>query len=371
MTIVKKLVTAGLLMTAGVSSGWANSPAKTQDPFIAQENLVEQAHQLMDERARQDFSGALLVAVNGNIVLNQGYGQSHQQQQIPFTTDTVIDINSITKQFIGAAILRLEEQEKLTSWDRLGQHLPGLKTHLADITLHQLLTHSSGLTEDTGDDYAPLTLPQLIDTLNDQPLSYPEGTHHYSNLGYSLLTAVVERVSGQSIDQFLATQFFKPLKLAHTGYVLPGVTDEQVAHGYQDDKDWGRPNDKRWLADGPYWNLRGNGGLLSTPKDMFTWFTALRSDKVFSELSRKKLFGLHSQEQLGVQSFYGYGWVTQIFGDGKHMIWHDGGNGIFSVDLKYYPESDTFFFMVGNRAEQQIWESSNALHRIIRRHFKN
>ena len=361
MKRVKQVIFAGVLLASCMLPAWG----KTAEP--GNTAFRQAISQLMNSRAGEGFSGALLVARKGEVVISRGYGQSNRQANTPFTGETVIDINSVTKQFIGAAILRLEAQGKLTSYDRLGQHLPGLKGHLAGITLHQLLTHSSGLTDATGDDYAPLTLPQLIDQLNSQPLSHPEGTYHYSNLGYSLLTAVVEQSSGQSIDEFLTTQFFNPLGMRHTGYRLPGFSEAQVAHGYRDGEDWGRPNDKPWMKDGPYWNLRGNGGLLSTPGDMYTWFKALRTDQVFSEAARHKLFGLHVQEQPGTQSFYGYGWVTQIFKDGKHLIWHDGGNGIFSVDLKYYPESDVFFFLVGNQAEQQIWPTSLALHKLIRR----
>jgi len=316
----------------------------------------------------KNFSGAIGIysASNNDFERHFALGFANKEKATPFSTDTVTDMGSLTKQFTGAAIVRLVSQNKLSAQDKLGQHLSGLKPHLANVTLHQLLTHSAGITEETGDDYASFTLQDLLQQLNQQPLAYKVGTHHYSNLGYSLLTAVIEKVSGLSYEQFLRKEFFQPLGMSHTGYQLPGFTDNEVAFGYEDTDNWGQSHNKNWAKDGPYWNLRGNGGILSTVSDMAKWVKALHGEQVFSTKEKALLFGHHVQEHPKLQSFYGYGWVGEdINNKGNKIIWHNGSNGIFTAEVRYYPQDDLFFIVVSNQAETPTWNVAEPLHQVI------
>ena len=314
-----------------------------------------------------DFSGALLVAHGDKIILSKGFGYSNKSEQVRFSERTVVDVGSITKQFTGAAILKLEMQGKLSTDDKLSKYIPLLGKHLSDITLHELLTHTSGITDETGDDYDEITKDKLIARLNSAPLSFPKGSHNYSNIGYSLLALVVENISDQSFDEFLNVSFFKPIGMMQTGYVVPEFADSHVAHGYQGVKDWGRPNAKNWQSDGPYWNLRGNGGILSTAHDMYLWHLALQTQSVLSKSAKVKLFGKHAREFPNTESYYGYGWVIEEFEDGEKMIWHNGGNGIFSADFRSYPDKSIFYFIAGNHSDNQVWEISERLHKYIRK----
>lgn len=314
-----------------------------------------------------DFSGVLLVAQGDRIILSKGFGYSNKSEQTLFSEQTVVSIGSITKQFTGAAILKLEMQGKLSTDDKVSEYIPLLGKHLSDITLHELLTHTSGITDETGDDYDEITKDKLIASLNATPLSYPKGSHKYSNIGYSLLALVVENVSNQSLDEFLNLSFFKPIGMKQTGYVVPNFVDSHVAHGYRGAKDWGRPNTKNWQSDGPYWNLRGNGGILSTAHDMYLWHLALQTQSVLSESAKVKLFGKHTREIPNTETYYGYGWAIEEFEDGEKMIWHNGGNGIFSADLRSYPNKSIFYFIAGNSSDNQVWDASERLHKYIRK----
>lgn len=321
---------------------------------------------VIENEIPENFSGVLLIAQGDEILLNKGFGYSNQSKQTAFDDKTVVDICSVTKQFTGAAILKLEMQGKLSTDDKLGHHINSLGKHLSDITLHELLTHTSGITDVTGDDYDEVTKDKLIQNLNATPLSFAKGSHHYSNIGYSLLAMVVEKVSDQSIDEFLNDSFFKPLGMNQTGYAVPKFVVNGVAHSYEGKKDLGRPNAKNWQSDGPYWNLRGNGGLLSTAHDMYIWHLALQTERVLSESAKVKLFGKHTREAPDAESYYGYGWVIQEFDDGERIIWHNGSDGIVSVEISYYLNESIFYFIAGNRSKSQVWPITEKLHTLIR-----
>jgi len=318
----------------------------------------------------KDFSGVLLVAQGNKVILSKGFGYSNKSKQTLFSDKTVVDIGSITKQFTGAAILKLEMQEKLSTDDRLTKHIESLGEHLSDITLHELLTHTSGITGETGDDYDEMTKAKLITHLNSSPLSFLKGSYNYSNIGYSLLGMVVEKVSGQSLDEYLNVSFFEPLGMNQTGYVVPEFLDNDVAHGYLGIKDWGRPNSKNWQPNGPFWNLRANGGILSTAHDMHLWYLALQTQSVLSEAAKIKLFGKHVLEFPNSKSYYGYGWTIEEFNDGKNLIWHNGGNGIFSADFRVYPAESMFYFIAGNQSKTSVMRLSEELHKYIRTYSK-
>ena len=128
------------------------------------------------------FSGTVLVMKDGEIVLHKGYGMADRRREIPCRPDTIFDIGSITKQFTAAAILKLEMAGKLSTNDTLGQHFPDIPSDKADITLHQLLTHTSGLDHYYGEDtnYAPRDL--ALEVFFKMPLlSVPGDEYRYSN----------------------------------------------------------------------------------------------------------------------------------------------------------------------------------------------
>lgn len=320
---------------------------------------------IVNSEDHSSFAGVVFVAVKGKVIINLGVGKSDIDHAIPFSSNTLIDIGSITKQFTASAILKLEMLGKLSTQDKASRYIPSLQGALKNVTIHELLTHTSGITEDTGGDYEKITAVGLVNHLNQMQLSYSSGSHHYSNLGYSLLALIVETVSGEPLDKFLALELFTPIGMLKTGYTHPNYNDKEVSHGYLDGKDWGYPHKKNWTESGPYWNLRGNGGMLSTAEDMYKWHNALRNKKLLSDTATEKLFAMHVREYPGTESYYGYGWVTEILPNNKKVIWHNGGNGIFSADVRYYPSSDIFYFIAGNRSDVEVYDMSDKINELV------
>ena len=246
---------------------------------VVRDSLGARLDDYLTRAAALGFAGAVLVAEDGQVILRKGYGLADRQRGIPITPETVFDIGSITKQFTAAAILKLEEQGRLSVNDPIRYYLDGVPPDKAGITIHHLLTHTAGLRDTFGDDYDVMSRDSLVALVLASDLLWEPGLRYrYSNAGYSLLGAIVEKLSGRPYERFLHDELFEPAGLTQTGYRLPAWPEERIAHGYRLGLDWGSPLDKLWAEDGPYWNLRANGGLLSTVGDLYRWNDRLKRD---------------------------------------------------------------------------------------------
>jgi CubicO group peptidase (beta-lactamase class C family) len=307
----------------------------------------------LEETLPVGASGSLVAARDGELVHCAGFGLADREARAAATCDTVYDIQSITKQFTAAAILKLELMGRLEVTDPIGTFLGPVPADKREITLHQLLTHTAGLIDALGGDYAQLTREEMVAGALASKLRWRPGAgYHYSNLGYSILAAVIEKVSGVGYEQFLAEQLFAPAGMTATGYVLPAWRPEQVAVEYDArGASHGRPFDHRWADDGPYWNLRGNGGLLTTARDMFRWHLALDGNEILDEQTKDKLFRPHVVATEGPGSSYGYGWVVQQSSDHGRVVWHDGGNDWnFSMFTRLLDERIMVFWVTNRYA---------------------
>jgi CubicO group peptidase (beta-lactamase class C family) len=299
-----------------------------------------------------DGASGTLVAARGDQMLHcQGFGLAARKPRVAAGCDTVYDVMSMTKQFTAAAILKLEMLGKLSVTDRISTHIGPVPSDKREITLHHLLTHTSGLIDGLGGDYEPLSREEVLAGALESKLRWRPGEeHHYSNLGYSVLAAIIEIASGMGYEEFLAKHLFAPARMTQTGYVLPDWRPDQVAMEYDPrGRSHGKPFDQPWADDGPYWNLRGNGGVLSTARDMFRWHVALGGDEVLDQRAKDKLFKPHVPEAPGGDSYYGYGWVVPRRAGFGRVVWHNGGNGWSYGELTRLLNPRVLVFWVTNR----------------------
>jgi len=328
--------------------------------------LTPKLEEYMIHAQKAGFSGSVLVAKDNQILIAQGYGISDKEKEIPFTADTVSSIGSVTKQFTGAGILKLQMMGKLSVKDPITQYFPDVPEDKKGITLHHLLTHTAGFPGAIGPDFDPITREEFIQLAMQTPLKREPGTlYEYSNVGYSLLGIIIELVSGKSYEQFLNQNLFKPAGLTHTGYLIPDWDKENLAHGYRGDNDWGTLLDHPWLEDGPGWHLRGNGGILSTVKDMHQWHKALEGNAVLGEEEKELYYHPHVREGENADSFYGYGWALFTTPRNTQLIAHNGGNPYFSADFLRYVEEDVVIIALANTNSYRAWKVSEALARIV------
>lgn len=246
------------------------------------------------------FSGSVLVAKDDRIVSYKAYGLADRANKIANTTDTLFDTGSIGKQFTGAAIFKLEALGKLKTSDVIGNYIQNVPPDKQAITLDHLLRHRSGLmpsqTMSPGDDFSDRD--KRVRQILEAPLNFPPGERYqYNNAAYNLLAAIIEKVSGQSYQQFLYENLFKPAGMTATmfqsgDFAVPGAKQKTVAKLYSGDEDNGSPLGRDRFA----WFWTGPGGILTTPGDFFKWHRALLGGQVLPAAAKKKYYELAELE---------------------------------------------------------------------------
>ncbi|GGZ89997.1 serine hydrolase domain-containing protein [Algibacter mikhailovii] len=312
------------------------------------------------------FSGVVLVAKNDSLVYHKAYGKKNSQPNQFNDLNTVFDICSLTKQFTGAGIMKLVMQNKLALDDRLSKYFDAVPHDKKNITIHQLLTHSSGLTDVVGDDYETITEAAFLNKVFATKLISTVGMdHHYSNIGYSLLALIIEKVSGTNYESFLNFEIFKPLKMNHTGYVIPDWDTNEIANGFLNGTESIKPNERNWSEQGPYLNLKGNGGLLSTAGDLLIWSKAIKANLILDEKSTSTYLYPHISEYLDGNSYYGYGWVIENNDLDDKLVWHNGGSDTFASDMWIYPKKGITIIVLSNKAEEYVYSITKEISNIV------
>ena len=298
--------------------------------------LHDQIDSYLQNLAESGFSGSVLVARDGEILLHEGYGLANDAVRQQMTPDTIFLFGSITKQFTAAAILHLEMQGLLDTGDRISEYLGAVPADKASITIHQLLTHSSGLRSHVfNSDFLEIARDDAIRQILGHELLFEPGTGvSYSDDAYKILAAIVEITSGQSWQSYLEDNLFRPSAMDHTGFFNDAKWEDQlVANGYYNGQDQGSPDN--WA--GPYWVLIGAGGVMTTVGDMYQWYLALQDQAVLSSEYVEKLW--RPYVSTGARSSFGYGWSivetedrgtfveTTGAGSSHNAYFHSSGDG--------------------------------------------
>ena len=323
-----------------LSTGCDTSRDEISGGDIVRGELGEKLDTYLTRIAPFGFSGALLVAKDGEVVLNKGYGMAIRSEDIANTSNTVFSTGSITKQFTAAGIMKLEMMGMLDTEDLLSRYFDNVPEDKKAITLHHLLTHTSGVVDGVGGDFEEALRDETVQKILDEPLLFCPGEEFsYSNAGYSLLAAIIEKVSDQPYEEFMHNNIFKPAGMEFTGYRIPEWTKKVVAHWYVGETDNGTPLEKPY----PYWNYIGNGGILSTTMDMYRWHLALLGNDVLSEEAKTKIFTPFLNE-------YGYGWDVLEREMGT-LIQHDGASSLgCSAEMRRYIDAGIVTMLFCNQS---------------------
>lgn len=327
----------------------------SQTISISEAKNIKKIETYLGKLEKVGFSGSLLVEQNGQKLISKGYGFRDVQKKLKNTSNTVFDIGSITKQFTAAAILKLEMKGKLHIEDKISKYFSNVPSDKSEITIHDLLRHQSGLPSVIGDDYEAITESEFIEKVWKTPLRFTNGSRFsYSNVGYSLLGMIIERVSGENYEKFLYENLWKPAEMEMTGYTRPNFDKNLIAIGYQNDDEWGKPIDKSWDKDAPFWHLKANGGILSTAEDLYKWHLALLSNKILSKEAKQKYFQPKLREGETLDSYYAYGWDVHKTKYGTTIIQHNGSNGVFYADFHRYIDDKLTIIMLSNKSQRSL-----------------
>jgi len=348
MKLIKLFLLITLLFTFFIKSNAQNISDKN--------NLGETLDEYLRRATANGFSGAVLVAKDGKIVLRKGYGWADKKNKIPITADTIFDIGSHVKAFTATAIMRLEEQGKLSTSDSITKYFPNVPADKTQITIHHLLTHTSGLDFDyfydgmKPEDRGILKDSEIyIQKVLSFPLGYETGKgRSYSNTGFSLLAAIIEKVSGQLYENYLRESIFKPAGMQQTGYTIPRNYKKLVAHGYNDGPtDYGFPWTTQWDGKTPLRDLIGNGGVLSTLDELYKWALAIQSEKIVSNKAKEKMFTVHY-----ARSDQAYGWYVSKSAKGNFTFIHHTGDAVpqgWNMDFRLYKDQNLVAIILTNK----------------------
>lgn len=352
------LAAAILAVSACSGGGGRDNGAPAAGPGGAADVAVRMDAYLVAAHRLDRFSGSVLVARGGRIVLRRGYGQANYELGVPNTPETKFRLGSITKQFTAMAILRLEVQGRLKVTDPVSAFFPDYPGG-DRITIHHLLTHTSGIPNLTEfPDYAatmsrPTTVLETVSRFKDRPLDFPPGERFsYSNSGYILLGAIIEKVTGRSYEEHLREDILRRLGLNDTGYdhaapVLPGR-----ASGYEFADDV--------KVNAPYIDMsvpQAAGALYSTVDDLYKWDRALAAETLAPRAVLERMF-------TPFKDGYAYGWSIGSFA-GRRNIRHGGGINGFTTDISRFPDDDACIIVLNNFSTGFIPEISDALAGIL------
>jgi CubicO group peptidase (beta-lactamase class C family) len=332
-----------------ISAQQNNNPQSTPENKPESQQAV--AARVDDFLTAAGVTGGILIAKNGEVILRKGYSWADDDRKIPMTTNTVFDIGSVTKQFTGAAILKLEEQGKLRVTDSIAKFFKDVPADKQNITVHQLLTHTSGFEHDVVERTEFPTRDEAVRRMLNSRLKLKPGEKYsYSNAGYALLAAIVEIASGMPYEHYLHKHLWKPAGMLKTGDLIPQWGKADLARGYDLSGDVGISQEKWWGEDGPSWGVRGAGYVLSTLEDLYLWHLALEGEKILSKESKRKLFAPHVPEDDKGSSHYGYGWAIFKTPRGTRNVGHDGSNGIYYTNFhRYVDEGVVIIYFTNER----------------------
>lgn len=367
--LVRLLVSALLILPLAACSPGGEPAAAETAPVAAPAPLVEVsqlpvlAARLERSAASNGFMGAVLVARGDEVLFRKAYGMADREAGEPLALDSRFRLASISKQFTAAAILKLQDDGVLNVADPLCRWIQPCPEAWAPVTLHHLLSHTSGIPDlmqrpDWGIvRRTPKTVAELTADTAEYRLSFEPGSRvRYSNAAYNLLGAVIQRATGRTLDQYLREEILEPAGMADTGLK---DADGEVIMGYA--------TFPGGIAPQPDYNpsiIFAAGAMYSTLDDMLRWNRALHGGRVLSEQAYGRMIAPHNPPHEGAEPRrpprdYGYGLFVSALGDRvepvfrDRQIYHTGSWSGFRNMVTHQPESGVTVIVLGNNYHQR------------------
>lgn len=315
------------------------------------------SHSVESVLSASGYKGVLLLANRDSIVLKEAKGFANLEYSIPNSSNTVFNLASLTKHFTATAILLLEEKGMLSVADTIKKYIPELHFSTG-ITIHHLLTHTSGIPNyNNFDNYSKfskqvLSIDDVISMINKYQLEFSPGTDfNYSNSNYALLASIIERVSGISYSDFLSINFFEKLGMCRTGnysrkQIIPNIADTyEIREGEIKKADWF-----------DYSFKLGSASLFSTIEDLYKWYKGLTEYRVISDSSLSRMFNRYE---------HGYGYGLGRGDSDLEFYEHDGISPGVCGYIAYFKEPDYFLIMLSNYTDNNFFKIRDIIRDII------
>ena len=301
--------------------------------------------------ADSGFAGSILLAMGDSIILARGYGLADRERGIPATADTRYSVAGFTKMFTAAAVLTLEHEGRLRVNDSLRRFFSSLPGTDSEVTLHQLLTHTDGMTRQNAPVYR-VDPRQFIQAVSASPDSFAPGQgYRYNDFGHSVLGVIVEQASGVPYEVFIRDRFLRPAGLSRTGF-------ESDRNGSYAIEYAGPPGKQQPIPPRAYtWGRRGSLGMVSTVGDMYRWVKSLDDPRIFPAEVRNRMFQAYGPTDWGAE--LGYGWDRIRQRDGTFLWRRVAGTPGMEGEILYDPVRNwTAVILVNSRVEWRfrVWD---------------
>jgi D-alanyl-D-alanine carboxypeptidase len=330
---------------------WKTPPAKYRRPRLPEAVAIRALYaEAVYREMTEKFSGAVLVKRGGKVLLRKAYGLADRDLDIPNTIDTRFRTASVTKMFTAVAVLRLVQDRRIKLDDPIGKWLPAVSGKpIARATIHQLLTHTSGAGDVFGPRYTEhrrelRTHADYVKMFGGDVLRSEPGTRYeYSNLGYILLGAMIERVTRRSYYDYVQEVVFEPAGMWHTGSLPEDVEVEGRAIGYDRP-----PGTRDRISAMPFLDYRGLAacGAYSTVDDLARFIDAVRANRLLNEKYTRLL--LEPKQQIMEGRSYAYGFTIEDPPGEEHWIGHNGNDHGMNAEVWFSPETDYAVIVLSN-----------------------
>jgi CubicO group peptidase (beta-lactamase class C family) len=304
-----------------------------------------------------EFNGSILIVENGIIIYENTLGFADFETKEPLDGEMSFYLASLAKQFTAMGIMMLVEEKKISYEDKIKRFLPLIPDIYKDITVHQLLTHTSGVK----DYFKLIPMKQGLRNIdvyealvNTNQLNFSSGAkYQYSNSGYVLLAMIIQIATGQLYEDFMEERIFSPLEMSHTYVLTERTHKENKVKGYTAKL---KQNDYNLFT-------YGDGGIFSTTSDLFKWHNALESNSL---VSSKSLLEAYTPVELtnGQRRRYGYGWEIGNNLYGK-LVFHTGGLAGYRTYIERQLDSSNVIILLTNTSNEHILEIRNKLVKIL------
>jgi CubicO group peptidase (beta-lactamase class C family) len=364
------LTASGVLASSGVAEAVVESSRTGKVPAALRPGGSFDRY-IRDLAEQDTFSGTVLLAHRGRHVLARSYGMADKEKKIPNTTGTIYAMASASKAFTGLAVVQLAEQKKIKFYEKVGAYLDGFPKEIAEhVTVHQMLTHTSGMTDPTNSTPQSHIYKSIKERIEDiarqaraQTLRFTPGTRkEYSSMGYEVLGELVATVSGQPFHTYVQEHIFAAAGMKSSAYYTrpEWLANERIAHPYMLQKDGSRIDGVRNLDKGGTTGVAGSnsarafigsggGNGFTTAPDMVRFATALRKNDLLkraytelyvnSKVSAAPMRGGGSPDPARGEAFHSYGPTSSIYNDQRYIS-HGGGIAGGSTNWSIYLDLD-------------------------------
>jgi len=340
-----------LIAVIFILSSYLTSHAQQIEPFNKEDRAAATRVDRVVKAAMSTYKipgVSLAVLRNGKIILLKSYGLANVEHQVPVKPETIFQSGSIGKQFTAAAIMILAQENKLSLDDKVSKYFPDAPASWKDITVWNLLTHTSGL-----GDYPPdidlrrdYTEEQFFESVKKAPLEFAPGTNwNYSNVGYVTLGILIRKVTGKYYGDFLQERVFRPLGMTTARVISEEDIISNRASGYRLVN--GELKNQEWVS--PSTNSTADGSLYFSILDMAKWDAALYTDTPLTQASRNRIW-TPAQLSDGTTKGYGFGWhILDLHG--HRLIVHGGAWQGFKTQFSRFLGDDLDIIVLANLAE--------------------